>query len=254
MFRIVAHRGVTSTAPENTMAAFQAGVDLGVDAVELDVRLTRDRRPVVLHNFYLDDVTTGAGPIFDRTAGELAALRVLDHGRVSDHGLPMLEEVLDEFAGRLGLEIELKGPEPETCEVIGTLLARFRRNWDRIEVTSFEPALLTAIRAECRGIATALLFPRSEGWMRPDVVAYTALHRARLAQAQAVHLDVSQLSDEVVATIRAAGVEVHAHSVNDEAGLDLALALGLPWIESDEPERAIAFRRKRQGAGGATAS
>ena len=105
-----------------------------------------------------------------------------------------------------------------------------------------------SLRAECSDIAAALLFPRSEEWMRGDVVAYSALQRARLATAHAVHLHPSQLDKEVVATIRAAGVEVHAHSVNDEGSLRQAMALDLPWICSDEPERALAFRRERERA------
>jgi glycerophosphoryl diester phosphodiesterase len=245
MFQIVAHRGVTAAAPENTMAAFARALELGIDAVELDVRLTRDHRPVVYHDFYLDDLTTASGPIFARTAADLDRVRVIDRDRSRSHRIPLLEEVLDQFAGRLGLEIELKGPEPEAATAVGKVLARYRSSWERMEVTSFEPALLTGLRAECGGIASALLFPRSEPWMRPDVVAYAALQRARLAGADAVHLDPGQLSDVSVASIRAAGIEVHAHSVNDVASLDLAATLALPWICSDEPERAMQFRRER---------
>jgi glycerophosphoryl diester phosphodiesterase len=245
MFRIVAHRGVTAAAPENTMAAFRAALELGIDAVELDVRLTRDQRPAVYHYYYLDGFTTGSGPIFERTAAELGSVRVLDGDRAASHRIPMLDEVLNEFAGRLWLEIELKGPEPEAAHSVGSLLARFRSSWDQIEVTSFEPAILTSLRAECRDVAAALLFPRPEDWMRSDVVAYAALQQARLAGADAVHLHPSQLNEEVVATIRAGGVEVHAHSVNDEGSLRLAVTLGLPWICSDAPERALTFRRAR---------
>jgi len=245
MFRIVAHRGVTSVAPENTMAAFARGLELGVDAVELDVRLTRDGRPVVYHYYYLDGFTTGSGPIFARKAAEVESLRVVDRDRRVAHRLPMLEAVLEEFAGRLGLEIELKGPEPEAATVVSQLLTCFRSSWDRIEVTSFEPALLASLRADCRDIATALLFPSSEEWMHADVIAYAALERARLGRAQAVHLHPSQLSAGVVATIRAGGVDIHAHSVNDERSLELAVALDLPWICTDEPERALDFRRRR---------
>jgi glycerophosphoryl diester phosphodiesterase len=246
VFRIVAHRGVTAAAPENTMAAFRRALEVGIDAVELDVRLTRDRQPAVYHYYYLDGFTTGSGPIFERTAADLRSLRVRDRDRAAGQPIPMLAEVLDEFAGRLGLEIELKGPEGEAARVVGSLLARFRSSWNKIEVTSFEPAILTRLRAECPDIAAALLFPRSEDWMRPDVVAYVALQRARLASAAAVHLHPSQLNEEVVATIRAGGAEVHAHSVNDEASLQLAMALDLPWICSDEPERALVFRRERE--------
>jgi len=248
MFQIVAHRGVTAAAPENTMAAFRRALELGIDAVELDVRLTRDRRPAVYHYYYLDDFTTGSGPIFERTAADLESARVLDRGRAASHPIPMLDEVLEEFAGRIGLEIELKGPEGEAAQIVGPLLTRFRSSWNKIEVTSFEPALLMSVRAKCRDIATALLFPRSEDWMHQDVVAYAALQRARLATANAVHLHPSQLNNEVVASIRAGGVEVHAHSVNDEGSLQLAVALDLPWICSDEPERAQTFRRERERA------
>jgi glycerophosphoryl diester phosphodiesterase len=246
MFQIVAHRGVTAAAPENTMAAFRRALELGIDAVELDVRLTRDQRAAVYHYYYLDDFTTASGPIFARTAAELDALRVIDRDRSQSHPIPMLDEVLDEFAGRLGLEIELKGPEPEAATVVGTLLRRFRSGWDRIEVTSFEPALLVRLRADCRDLSSALLFPRSEEWMRSDVVAYAALQRARLAAADAVHLHPSQLNEQVVSTIRAAGIEVHAHSVNDERSLELSTALRIPWICSDEPEHAMVFRRERE--------
>jgi glycerophosphoryl diester phosphodiesterase len=248
VFRIVAHRGVTAAAPENTMAAFRRALELGIDAVELDVRLTRDQRPAVYHYYYLDNLTTASGPIFARTAAELDAVRVIDRDGTRTHRIPMLEEVLEEFAGRLGFEIELKGPELEAADVAGRLLTGFRSSWDRIEVTSFEPAILASVRSACRGLATALLFPRSEDWMRSDVVAYAAMHRARLAGTDAVHLHPSQLGEEIVASIRAAGIEVHAHSVNDLPSLELAMTLALPWICSDEPERAAAFRRERESS------
>ena len=248
MFRVVAHRGVTSAAPENTMAAFARALDLGVDAVELDVRLTRDARPVVYHNYYLDELTTGSGPVFVQSAEDLATTRVRDRTGGGSERLPMLEDVLRDFAGRLGLEIELKGPEPESAMIVGKLLARFRASWERIEVTSYEPALLTVLRTECDGLTTALLFPPSEPWMRADVVAYAALQRSRLARAQAVHLHPSQLTAGVVGAIRDGGVDVHAHSVNDEQSLELAATLAIPWICTDEPERALEFRRRKATA------
>jgi len=227
------------------MAGFRRALALGVDAVELDVRLTRDKRPAIYHYYYLEATTTDSGPIFLRSARDLDALRVV--GSVlhpdGDHRIPMLEEVVEEFAGRIGLEIELKGPEPEAAAVVGNLLTRFRHNWDMIEVTSFEPGLLIELRARCPDITTALLFPRSEEWMHLDVVAYAALQKARLARAQAVHLHANQLSEEVVSMIRAGGVDVHAHSVNDDRSLKLAAALRLSWVCTDDPERALAFRR-----------
>lgn len=232
-FGIVAHRGITAGMRENTVEAFRAARALGVDAVELDVRLTRDRVPVVHHNYYLDDTAPRPMPIF---ALDSAALRV-----------PRLREVLDEFAGRLVLEIELKGPELEAADVVADVLASYRGSWDAVEITCFESAILQRVRVRCPGLATALLFPASEAWMGDDVVAYAALHRARGCGAAAVHLGPGQLTPDVVAAVRAGGVDVHAHSVDDDGALRLARSLEITWICTDEPERALAFRAALRG-------
>lgn len=72
--------------------------------------------------------------------------------------------------------------------MVASLLRRIPAEWDRIEVTSYEPALLIGISQSCPQLRTALLFPRSEPWMGLDVVAHQALQRARQAGAGAVHL------------------------------------------------------------------
>lgn len=246
-FKIVAHRGVRVRAPGNTVAAFRAALDLGVDAVELDVRLSRDLVAIVHHDFYLDGDAPVAVPIFECTADQLRRERVTEaHDDLpTSEPIPTLAEVVEEFAGKLALEIELKGPEPEAPAAVAAVLAPFRSSWSDFELTSSQPSLLAAVRERCPGIPTALLFPPSEPWMGLDVVAYAALHYARQAHARAVHLHPRQLSVDVATTIRAGGIEIHAHSVNDEAALELAAELGVNWICTDAPERALSFRRER---------
>ena len=71
-FEIVAHRGVPSAeTPENTIPAFQKAIELGADAVELDVRLTADGVPVLYHYFYLEEATSLSGPVFAYTLEQL---------------------------------------------------------------------------------------------------------------------------------------------------------------------------------------
>jgi glycerophosphoryl diester phosphodiesterase len=237
-FGIVAHRGVTNGQVENTQRAFRRASSLGIDAVELDVRLTRDRRAAVHHDYV---VVAGGSPrpIFEIDSAELAELRV----GASGEPIPSLSDVLDEFAGRLGLEIELKGPEPEAADVVADLLRAHRSEWDAIEVTAFDGALLQRIGRLCTGLSTALLFPASEDWMTDDIVAYAALHRARAAGAKVVHLAAKQLSTAVVGTIRAGGVDVHAHMVDDEDALRRAADHAIPWVCTADAERALALRR-----------
>jgi glycerophosphoryl diester phosphodiesterase len=240
-FEIVAHRGVSGEAPENTIPAFQLAIELGADAVELDVRLTSDRVPIVYHYFYLDEITALSGPIFGYTWKQLQGLRHFNSGHFS---IPTLQQVLETIGGKIGLEIEIKGPEPEASEIVATVLHRFKDWWETIEVTSYEPMFLFDIRQRCPNLATDLLFPRSEEWMKLDVVTYLAIHRAKLAQARAVHLHPTQLSPEVVTSIRKQGIEVHSWDINDELSLNAMLELKIPRICTDKLPEALTFRQR----------
>jgi len=244
-FEIVAHRGAREEAPENTLPAFQRAIELGADAIELDVRLTADRVPVVYHYFYLDEIASLSGPIFDYTYDQLKEAAILSGGeqRGQRFTIPTLEQVLEAVGDQIGLEIEIKGPEPEAAEIIQGALRRFRPLWERMEVTSYEPLLLLGIREGCPGLATDLLIPRSEAWMKLDVVAYLAAHRARLARARAVHLHPTQFAPEVVAAIRQHGIQVHAWDVNDEPALRAAVELNIPRICTDRLRLALSFRQ-----------
>jgi glycerophosphoryl diester phosphodiesterase len=245
-FEIVAHRGITAEEPENTLPAFQRAIELGADAIELDVRLTSDHVPVVYHYYYLHLNTSASGAIFEYTFDQLQGVRVRSRTNTNADGakIPSLTEVLEAVGGRIGLEIEIKGPEPESPAIIGDVLRQFKHLWQTIEITSYEPALLLSIQEYCPGLIADLLFPRSEDWMKPDVITYQAIHRARLARARAVHLHPTQLSPEVVSAIRQHGIAIHAWEVNDEPALKTVMELNIPRICTDKFQQALSFRRR----------
>jgi glycerophosphoryl diester phosphodiesterase len=230
--KITAHRGVHENLPENTLPAFERAVELGADAVEMDIRLTADGMPVVYHYYYLQTLTTTSGAIFDMTLEQIRKVRFAQHAGAGI-SIPTLREVLEVLGGRIGLEIEIKGPEPESARSIGELLREYKPLWDDMEVTSFEPALLLIIRDLCPGLAVDLLTPQSQAWMEPDVVAYQSLHHARLARARAVHLHTTQIREDVVGFIRRGGIDVHVWDVNDEAACRKAVTLDIPNICTD---------------------
>jgi len=103
--RIIAHRGASAYEPENTLRSFERAVAQGADWIELDVRLTADGHPVVLHSSDLAATTDGRGLVEETS---LAALRLLDAG--AGERVPTLDEVLEHFARRCGLYVELKAP------------------------------------------------------------------------------------------------------------------------------------------------
>ena len=242
-FEIVAHRGVTTRYPENTIPAFQKAIELGADAVELDVRLTRDKIPVVFHYYYLEKLTSLHGPLFNYPYEQLRQAEFINESEGIDSvQIPTLVEVLDTIGGKIGLEIEIKGPEPESAIIIGDILRKYKNLWGMIEITSYEIALLLNIRKQCPGIITDLLYPRSEPWMDSDVVAYQAANLARLAMVRGVHLHPSQLSDQVTEYIRKSGFEIHAWDVNDERALKKSIEYHIPKICTDHFEWAADFR------------
>jgi len=199
--------------------------------------------PVVFHKFYLDETTNASGPLFARTYAELQEVELLGGGdSPKGRRIPAFREVLESFAGRLGLEIELKGPEPEAPEIVAGELQRFRHLWDTMEVSSYEPALLLGIGQRCPGLATDLIQRPSEGWMKLDVVVYVAIQSGRLSGARGVHLHPSQLSSEAVRTVRAAGLEVHSGYVNDLESLRMMKQLGIPKFDTDDVRLALEFR------------
>src|SRR5215207_1501623 len=199
-FEIIAHRGIPTEAPENTISSFQRAIELGADAVELDVRLTADQIPVVYHYFYLQENTSASGVIFDFTLEQLRHVKVFckDNPAAKEGRISTLSEILEMFCGKIGLVIEMKGPEPEAPEVIGKVLNGFKDFWNTVEVTSGEPALLLALQKICPGIATVLDFPRSENsWRKLDVIQYQMIHSSRLADARAVNIHPTQLSETI---------------------------------------------------------
>ena len=246
-FRIVAHRGLRDRAPGNSLGAFRDALTLGADGVELDVRLSRDGVPVVHHDWYLDESVGHPVPIYTLSAAELRKETIRDaRAELSQrHSIPMLEDVLRELAGRLSLEIELKSPEPELPAAVASALEPFRDVWSTFELTSSSTSLLASIRRLCPGIRTALLFGATAPYMHLDVVAYLAVQSARLATADVLHLEPGQLSEEVMATIRAADLEVHVYPVNDAQTVDLVALHRIPEVITDDPPRVLDLRRAR---------
>jgi glycerophosphoryl diester phosphodiesterase len=211
----------------------------------LDVRLTADRIPVVFHYYYLQENTTASGPIFNFTLEQLRNVEVRSQRNpsVKTGRISTLNEIIDAIEGKIGLEIEIKGPEPEAPEIIGSLLLDFKSIWHMIEVTSYQPALILKFQKICPGIQTDLLFPRPESWMQLDVVQYQALQTARLAEARGVHLHPTQITRTVVEGLRKAGIEVHAWDVNDKQALEITIKNGIHRICTDNFEQALSFRR-----------
>ncbi|MGD6879378.1 glycerophosphodiester phosphodiesterase [Bacillus infantis] len=114
-FQSIAHRGAVQIAPENTMAAFEKAYELGFDFIELDVWLSSDHQPVVIHDGDVGRTTGGDGLVTELSASQL---KELDAGswfsdQYKGEKIPLLKEVVKRFGGKIGLLIEMKGAGSE---------------------------------------------------------------------------------------------------------------------------------------------
>lgn len=154
---VVAHRGGALEAPENTVAAVRHAVAIGAQWIEVDVHLTRDGVPVVLHDDTLDRTTDGVGPVQALTLDELRRVRIdvaaLDHevrlrdpsrapfGDLGPLGVPTLDEVLDVRGAHLMIEIK-SGPDREALTRAVVERIREHRARARAAIASFDPIVL----------------------------------------------------------------------------------------------------------------
>src|SRR6058998_1547870 len=131
-FMVIAHRGASSYAPENTFAAFDLAIRMGVHHIELDVEATSDGHIVVIHDDTVDRTTDGSGPVTEHT---LEALQTLDAGswfgaEFAGARIPRFDEVLSRYKGQAHIHTEIKGRSTylsqQTADVSDPVIAQAR--------------------------------------------------------------------------------------------------------------------------------
>ncbi|MCQ6554720.1 glycerophosphodiester phosphodiesterase [Streptomyces sp. C10-9-1] len=215
-FLTIGHRGVMGVEPENTLRSFVRAERCGMDAIELDLHLSKDGALAVMHDADVDRTTDGSGPVAGKT---LAELRRLDAGL--GERVPVFEEVLD--AVRSPIQAEIK--DVAAARALAEVMER-RDLVPRVEVSSFHDEAVAEIAALVPGVRTVLIASRWEA----DVV-----ERARAAGAAALALDIRRLTLETAERARGAGLRLIGWVVNTPEQLRLARALELDGVTTDYP-------------------
>lgn len=181
---VIGHRGASAYAPENTTSAFRLALDLGADGLEVDVKLTRDLVPVLVHDPTLDRTTNGFGKVSERSYSEIAQL---DAGRpfapeFAGEPVPTLEQFLNEFAERCLINVELTNystPLDPLSEIVVKLISAMDLN-DRVVLSSFNPLSLIRVYRIAPEIQLGLLLHnRQSFWIRAllkTIISYSYLH------------------------------------------------------------------------------
>lgn len=244
MFTLIAHRGYSDLAPENTLAAFDLAIERGFPHIELDVQLTSDRVPVVIHDPLLDRTTSGSGRLRDHTLAEVRALSAGAWFQPRDGGpagfeaelVPTLAEVLDRYHGRTHLHIELKSDEQELAEIVAPMI--LDGGWESPDEPFGIPgATITSFHVEQLHRSRLLLPQFRHGWLLPRITE-ADLNLATTLGLEAICPRADTLTPEAVEAASRAGLTVRAWWVQDEGGLLTARRSGAAGATVNWPERA----------------
>ncbi|WP_186760760.1 glycerophosphodiester phosphodiesterase family protein [Arthrobacter alpinus] len=227
--RIYAHRGVSAHWPENTLAAFAAAVDLGLEGIELDVRLSRDGVPVVIHDSTVDRTTNGTGPLTDFTATQLG---LLDAG--AGQHVPTLAQVLELASGKVRVNLEIK--DPDAVAALVALVAGMPE-LDFFISGSRWPALAAAAGAHPGIRIYPLTFVEAVQALAPAGLGAlgAAVEFALAHKGNGVSVCEQGLEQADVDAVHAAGLEVWAWTVNDVTRARELQQLGVDAICTDDP-------------------
>lgn len=242
---VVAHRGAMAYAPMNTLAAFELAVAQGADGVELDVWLSQDDVPVVMHDFEVDKTTDGTGRLGSMP---LAAIKALDAGswfsaEYAGQRVPTLAEVFEAVGNKLWVNVEIKSLQVQNQNIAWHVTETIRKHnmQERVLVSSFNPLVLRQMRKLAPEIPLGYLDD-------VEIKRYIKLFLIGVDY-HAWHPASAQVTPETVARAHQRGRRVNVWTVNDVNGALAMREAGVDAIITDNPDKLLAAFSEVQGAG-----
>ncbi len=230
---VISHAGCGGHAPPDTLAGVRKAIELGADAVEVDVHVSAEGVPVVIHDDTVDSTTDGTGNIHLITLEEIGKLNAAAHypAWTQREAVPTLAQVVQEVRGKALLVLDVKRSDIE-----GVVLDVLRMNGalGRVMVWSTRPHVVAQFR-EYQPSIPAALGTGGEEW--PDMELFFQEALSRGAQVCTVHLSV--LTPELAYRARLLGLGPYAWTVNEEADLRRVIDCGVAGIITDYPDRLI---------------
>jgi len=268
-FQIIAHRGASAYAPENTLPAFEKALELGAFEVELDVQLSRDAGVIVFHDQTLDKKTSASGPVASHSLAALERIEIgswfdRNHSHIVAGGrrytgtrVVSLRKVFKHFGGRLFYHVELKSPDVDLP--MKTLdLIKAAGLLERVRITSFQLEQLQRTRGLNDEIPICLLV-RDKKRLRKDArkgdVTLLAqqkrwINRARRESFDQVGFPAEEITQELVAFARKRGLLLRAYRVSGDEDMEHAIRSGVHGMTTNWPDRLIRRMVEEMGSRG----
>ena len=251
---IIAHRGDSAHAPENTLAAFRRAAEAGADGIEFDVRLTKDGEVVVFHDSSLNRIAGRKNKIIQLTADELRNIDVglwfnrrsqaLADPGFAHEGIPTLAEMLvalKAFDGPLYIELKGRDEDMERLARAVCSLIRVSPLLPQIVVKSFKLNAIPFVKMFCPGVRTAALFaPRVRSLLRKNK---HLLDIAEETGADEISVHYTLATRKVRDEAARRGLDVVIWTADHPRWIRRGMELGLKAIITNDPAKMIAKRR-----------
>jgi glycerophosphoryl diester phosphodiesterase len=248
---VVGHRGASADYPENTLPSFEGAIRAGADVVELDVRLTADRVPVIMHDADVSETTDGAGFVNDLMLADIRRLHVrgapaAESGRAEVAPVPTFREALELLSGRVGVDVEIKNlpgepgfdsPREEVVERVVEALAESRFRGDVI-ISSFNWLSIERARQLRPDIATGFLSTASVDPWASLVYVKSAGHEYVLPQFPVL----LEVGEPFVQAAHSDGIGVGTWTADDPELIERLFALGIDAVATNRPDVAVPIR------------
>ena len=237
----IGHRGAKAYAAENTISSFKKALELGVDMVEFDVRITADKYPIVIHDKFLGRLAKKLRRVNHLTLAEVKRLKIK-----GDETIPTLGEVLEVIDNKIGIDIELK--TKNSAQIVIQTLRDYKIDLKNVMICSNYASELRAAERLEPEITTALVFRSGNSlsfWLVLDFLAVLFLPLTKyyiswiVKRASADYLCINHhfLDKNKVALFKKKGIKICAWTVNNPKKIDYLKNLGIDAIITNYPDR-----------------
>jgi len=225
---VLGHRGCAGLEPENTISAFKKAINLGVDLIEFDVRMTKDKRLVVIHDEKVDRISNGQGYVEDFTLDEIKKLNLKKNEKI-----PTFEEAID-FLKNEKPKIVIEIKEPETSNKILKII-REKEIENKVLIVSFWPEVLKKAKEINPKLKTGFLFKiKPKNWLKI----------VREIKADGIGAHFSLVDEKLVEICHKNNLKINTWTVNEIEDIERMIKFGVDIISSDFPNRVLEKLKK----------
>ncbi len=242
----VAHRGGSQLAPENTLAAFRNALTFPIDAIELDVHMSRDGHLVVFHDYTVEKRTNGKGNLLDLDFAYLRSLNAAAHfpgGWPEPQQIPILREVLDVAKGHVQVYIEIKPSKRDGVygrypDIVESVVDEVRAvgMLDQVLLMSFDWMVLPYVKSLEPKVQTGALVSDDVWDPQEDHALDILIKQVTTLGCNWINMDRDLFTNDMPAVFHERGYKLGIWTVNDRAELRRLAAAGVDSLTSDRPD------------------